>query len=144
MRIPNKDETALIQARHMYNEAVVEKIIDGGGYTQGSDDLIIRVNRMSWGLFESTILKAYKENQYLRDHNPELVENDEKCVECKGVGGFPYSGEENEKQIAEWNDGMDENDNFYVKAGSVISKFCSPCQGTGIVLKPSGPYETET
>lgn len=134
----NKTDSAILQARHFYNDAKITKVINGGGFTVGSDTLIIEVNRMAWGLFEATILKAMKERQDLRERNPDLVEDDVECPECKGVGKFPYVGEEYDKALADWNEGKEPTDQFYCKPGSEIAKFCSPCQGSGIVLKEQG------
>lgn len=142
LRRPNKDEAALLQARHLYNDAKIEKVIDGGGFTIGKDDVVIKVNRMAWGLFEATILKAFKQNEYLRQWSPDLVSEDKPCEKCNGVGGFPLTPGTKEYDDA-YND-------FYMfdgkleegappKEGWECSIFCSPCQGTGFVLKSQPP-----
>lgn len=135
MKKPDNTEIALLQARHLYNDTKIIKVVRGGGFTVGKDTLIIEVNRMAWGLFEQSVLRAMKERNDLRTWSPELVKDDQECAECKGVGKFPYSGEEREKAVANWNNGLDPNDSMYIKSDEEISKFCSPCQGTGLVLK---------
>jgi hypothetical protein len=144
MQRPNKSDTALMQALHAYNDAKIVKVIDGGGFTVGKDTVVIEMNRMAFGLFEQSILNAFKERQDLRDRNPEWVADQKECPECKGVGGFPYI-----EGTPEFNQAYDD---FYLWEGKIeegappkegwkCSKFCSPCQGTGIVLKPQPPRE---
>jgi hypothetical protein len=41
----------------------------------------------------------------------------------------------------DWNGDMKEDDYFYCQPGTKFTNFCSPCQGTGIVLKPQPPKE---
>lgn len=135
---PNKEQTVLLQAMILYNDAKITDVIDGGGYTQGSDDVIIKVNRMAWGLFESTLLKAYKSSELLKSYFPEHQTNFKECSKCNGVGQIPFNEEEREKWRSDWNMGLEEDDEMYVKAGELLAKFCSPCQGTGTVLKPQG------
>lgn len=135
MSKPNKDDLALLQARHLYNDAEIEKVIDGHGFTIGKDTLVIKVNRLCWGYFEQSILNALKDKKEARDWSPELFADDKECPECKGVGKFPYVGKEYDDALKEHNDGLEETDYFYCKPGSEIARFCSPCQGTGIVLK---------
>lgn len=135
MNKPDRTGQAILSARHFYNDAKVMKIIDGGGFTMGSDTLVIEVNRLAWGYFEQAILRVMKERQDLRDWSPELVIEDKECAECKGVGKFPLLGEEYDKALLEWNEGKTPDDDFYCKPGSELAKFCSPCQGTGITLK---------
>lgn len=133
-----KEEKLLLQARHLLNEITVEKVIDGGGFTTGSDDLILKVNRMAFGLFEATLLKAMKDNDFLRNRNPDLFVNEVTCPLCSGKGKFPYAPgtPEYEKVYQDFYcdlDGKQEAD--APDRGTPIAKFCSPCQGTGIVLK---------
>jgi hypothetical protein len=108
----SKSDSALLQARHAYNDAKIVKVVDGGGFTVGSDTVTIEMNRMSWGLFESTILKAFKDRQDLRDRNPELVEQDVECPKCKGAGNFPFTDEENYDKLLDWNKKLRQNMRF--------------------------------
>lgn len=138
MNKPDKVGSALLQARHLYNDAQIEKVIDGGGFTIGKDTLVIRVNRLAWGYFEQAILNAMKERQDLRDWSPELFSEDKQCVECKGAGKFPYTPHTPQYDQAyddffKFDGKLEEDAPAY---GVEISKFCSPCQGTGITLKP--------
>lgn len=135
----SESDAALLQARHAYNDAKIIEITEPTGFTMGSQDVIIKMNRMAFGLFEQTILKAFKERQDLRDRNPDLVEMDKECEACKGAGKFPFEGEELKKQIADWNEGMDPSDYFYLQPDAQIATPCRPCQNTGIVLKEPEP-----
>lgn len=138
MKKINRTDAAILQAKHFYDNAKITKVISGGGWTVGSDTLVIEANRMAWGLFESTILKAMRDREDLRERNPELVINEKICAECYGQGKFPYVGEAYDKALADWNEGKDPTDQFYCQPGEEIAKFCSPCQGTGLVLKEQG------
>jgi len=140
----SKSDSALLQARHALNDCKIVKVIDGHGYMMDKDTVVIEMNRMAFGLFEQCLLNAFKERQDLRDSNPELVSGEVQCAECKGVGGFPYLPGTKEFDEA--------YDNFYLwegkyeedappKEGWKCSKYCSPCQGTGIVLKPQPQKE---
>lgn len=136
-------DIALLQARHAYNDAKIVAMSDPTGYTKGSQDITVKMNRMAWGLFEQSILNALKEREDLRLRNPDLVQHETTCVDCQGVGNFPCIGEEYDKQIADWNEGLDPSDEYYVKPGSPLSRFCSPCQGTGLTLKSSTPVASD-
>jgi hypothetical protein len=136
-RRPNRTDAAILQARHAYNDATILKVIDGGGYTVGSDDIVIKMNRYAWGLFETTILKAMKERQDLRERNPELVSMDKPCPSCGGEGCHThFEGSQKHEELYRL---------FYVTGGKVdddappksepILQHCTPCQGTGSVLK---------
>lgn len=128
-------DKAMLQARHVYNDAKIVKYTEPTGFTVGSQDVTITMNAMAWGIFESTLLKAFKDREDLRTRNPELVAEEKTCAHCNGAGDFPYSQEENAKMIAENNKGLDIDDPFYCSPDGKWSKHCSPCQGTGITLK---------
>src|SRR5689334_8820638 len=90
-RVPlSKNDSCLVQAKHFYNEVLIEEIIDGGGFTIGKDTLTLKVNRFAWGYFETTLLKALKDRPDLRKRNPDLFKDEVVCDLCEGAGGFPY------------------------------------------------------
>jgi len=141
----NKSDLALLQTRHFYNKAKIVKNSYGGGFTAGSNTLTIEVNSNAWGVFEQSILKAFKERQDLIDFYPDLVEKDKDCPKCNGVGGFPVPQGTVEfdkmyQSFYEDCDGKLEED-APPKNECEFIKFCSPCQGTGIVLKNKPAYE---
>lgn len=137
MKLSNEDK-ALLQARHLYNEMHIEEVTHGGGFTIGKDTLTIKVNRLAWGYFEQSILRAFKNREDLQQRNQHLFYDDVECAECKGVGKFPFVGEEYDKALKEWNEDMKEGDYFYCKPGTPLGRPCSPCQSTGIQLKKQG------
>ncbi len=133
----NDSDVALLQARHAYNDAKVVKVVDGGGFTVGKDTVTIEMNRMAFGLFEQSILNAFTDRPDLRERNPELVAAEKPCEACKGVGNFPITDPEKLKENYDdfymWEDKLDEDAPPF--EGWSCATFCSPCQGTGIVLK---------
>jgi hypothetical protein len=134
---PDKVGICLLQTKHMYDESKIVKVIYGGGFTVGKDTLVIEVNRMAWGMFEQQLLKVLKNRQDLRDWAPKWFGDEKPCEKCKGVGGFPYTPGTEEYDEAyddfyKFNGKLEENAPAY---GVGISRFCSPCQGTGLVLK---------
>ncbi len=53
MERPNKDDLALLQARHLYNDAKIEKVIDGGGFSSGRSSFSSGRSSYSGGSFSS-------------------------------------------------------------------------------------------
>lgn len=138
---PDQSGIALLQARHLYNDARIVAVEHGGGYTIGKDTLTIKVNRLAWGYFEQSILNVLKERQDLRDWAPELVQGDQPCP--SGCGGKGYrevlpGTEEHEtlyKFFYQRVEGTEYEEDAPPK-DKPINLFCKNCQGTGLVLKP--------
>lgn len=137
MKRINETDIAILQAKHLYDDAKILAVVRGGGVTIGKDTLTIQVNRMAWGLFEQSILRAMKDRQDLRDRNPELVINEKQCELCAGNGRFdlvPGTKEYDEAYdiFYKYDGQLEDGAAAY---GSHLHRFCSPCQGTGLVLK---------
>lgn len=133
---PNKEGLALLQAKHFYDEIEISDVEDGGGFTVGKDTITIKVNRLAWGYFEQTLLKALKDREDLREWSPNLF-NMKKHEACNGLGKFPYAtGTKEYDDIYYEHAEMDKEFGDPVPPyGVEIAKFCSECQGTGYELK---------
>lgn len=134
----SKEDVLHLQARSMYNNAVIKEVIDGGGYTTGKDNLVIEVNRMSWGLFEQSVLNAGRVRPDLRKRNPELYQGERDCENCQGAGKHLYErGHPEHSRLYDifYRDVHGELEADAPPIDYPITKFCSPCQGTGLKLK---------
>lgn len=139
--IPRPDEvgSALLQARQLFNDC--EDITDeikklgydtGKSYVVNEKYRIIKVHYYSWGLFWTTLLKAFKNQLNLKKWSPNLFKNDVTCCQCAGEGkiAIPSGTKEYDEAFADWECPTSDY-------GIPIFKFCSPCQGVGFTyVKP--------
>ena len=87
-------------------------------------DLDSPVHPYAWGLFKTTLLKATKDRQDLKDWSPELFKDHITCPKCNGEGRTECSKTDPNylEQVADGD----------IKDGDELFYFCSPCQGSGI------------
>ncbi len=120
----------LLQARHLINEIEKNhKIIDG--------HISTIIHPYAYGYFKNATLKLLKDRKDLHERNPDLFDNEERCVPCRGEGRtlIPFDSERYREFVAdaeEWkNEGFE--DNF--KDGDPVWDICGECSGVGIKIK---------
>lgn len=128
-------EVALLQARHVLNEAEQNLKSPGNQEVDELGNIVIRVHPYAWGLFKTTILKALRGREDLRRRNPHLFVDDTPCPYCDGSGYHPIPV--GSARYLDHFDGNDKADDW----GKDLWSFCSPCQGSGIFTKLNREWE---
>lgn len=140
---PDKQGSALLQARHVVNEAqdITDEIKKlgydtGKSYIQDSEHRIIKIHYYAWGLFQAVLNRALKDRKDLREWSPETFDNEIICADCNGNGEtyLDVSDPTYEKVFEEYaRDAKDWGDPEPVH-GMRFTRYCSPCQGCGYLL----------
>lgn len=149
---PDKVGSALIQARHMFNDLkdVTDEVtklgMDGGvSYLQDTKYRFLKVHYYAYGLFWSTLMKAMKGYPGLKEWSPELFKYDVECEKCKGLGRIPLvpGTPAYEESYKGWCEDADDDGKAHPAHGIEIAHFCSPCQGVGFIFDRSA-YQAAT
>lgn len=140
---PDDTGSALLQARHLYNnledvtDELIAKGMDGGvSYIQDSKYRFLKVHYYAYGLFWSCLLRALKNRTDLKEWSPDMFQFDETCVKCAGLGKIPYVPGTPVYEEA-FKDSVEHAARFGdepMKYGQEIAAFCSPCQGVGFTF----------
>lgn len=150
---PNSCDSALLQARHVFNE--FEDITDevkelgydtGDSYLVNDKHRLIKIHYYAWGLFCQTIQTSLKDRTDLKDWSPDLFAYDIPCEECNATGKLPYKvGSEEYNEAFEGfesfnkqcRSSMSEEELKTTKPfqyGDFIGTSCKKCSGIGFVF----------
>jgi len=142
---PDKTGIALLQARHVLNE-MENMQIRAMEMDKDSWKNVNPVEGYPWGLFKTTLLKAMKDREDLKEWSPHVFHGDKVCHHCEGRGMNPIPHDhpqylervdesaKTEEAIAKGEQERGYFDNPF-KMGDPLFWHCSPCQGSGVLTK---------
>lgn len=149
---PDATGIALLQALHVLHEMENYEIRALENDMEWRN--INPVEGYPWGLFKTTLLKATKNRQDLKDWSPHQFADHKECHHCNGEGKNPIptdspryreylaDHQRTEELIANGTYERTSLDTPF-NDGDPLWSHCSPCQGSGVLTKFDQVWETK-